>query len=66
MIEFRSSQVRIVKTSRAVEECMESALGSEASSCGLLLVHAGLGHEFKEIYSVARKISPGIRVAAAS
>lgn len=66
MIEFRSSQVRIVKTSRAVEECLESAFGSDASSCDLLLVHAGLGHEFKDIYSVAKKISPGIRVAAAS
>lgn len=66
MLNFASSQVRIVKTVRAVEECLESALGDAASDCSLLLVHAGLGHDFREIAAAARRVAPKVRVAAAS
>lgn len=55
-----------MKTARAVEECLESALGDEASKCRLLLVHAGLGHDFREISGAARRVAPGVRIAAAS
>ena len=49
MLKFKSSSARIVNTKRAVNECMEVALGEEMSSADLLIFHASIGHDFKAL-----------------
>lgn len=65
MLQFFSAQTRMVNTARGVAECLESALG-ESPDCDLVLMHAALGHDFKELLAATRKIVPRARVLAAS
>jgi len=56
----------MVNTRRAVTECLESALGEGATDCDLILIHASLGHDFKELMDQTRLLAPSARVLAAS
>lgn len=65
MLEFFSASTRMVNSRRAMTECLEAALG-DGGGCDLIMVHASLGHDFRELCDQARKQVPGARVVAAS
>ncbi|MEY2600328.1 MAG: hypothetical protein RLZZ142_2587 [Verrucomicrobiota bacterium] len=64
MLEFHSASVRMVNSRRAIAECLEVAL--QGKSCDLILIHASLGHDFKELADEAQQLHPQARVVAAS
>lgn len=66
MLQFYSASTRVVNTKRAVEECMEIALGQDYANCDLLIFNAAIGHDFKELVDKAKDIAPNARVLAAS
>lgn len=66
MLQFFSASTRSVNTSRGVQECLESAMGSEFSKSSLLIFHASIGHDFNDLIQEARRLAPNARVLAAS
>ncbi len=66
MLKFNSSSARIVNTKRAVNECMEIALGNEMEHADLLIFHASIGHDFKDMVTEAKRLAPNARIVAAS
>lgn len=66
MLRFNSSSARIVNTKRAVNECMEVAMGQEMSSADLLIFHASIGHDFNDMVNEAKRLAPNARIVAAS
>ena len=67
MLKFHSAKTRIVNTARGVAECLEAALGPDnAGNCDLVVIHAALGHDFKEMLAETRRLAPKARVVAAS
>ena len=67
MLKFHSAKTRMVNTARGVAECLEAALGPDnAGNCDLVVIHAALGHDFKEMLSETRRLAPKARVVAAS
>lgn len=66
MLKFNSSSARIVNTKRAVNECMEVAMGQEMSSADLLIFHASIGHDFNDMVNEAKRLAPNARIVAAS
>ncbi|MEN9334874.1 MAG: hypothetical protein RLY35_2054 [Bacteroidota bacterium] len=66
MIKFNSSSARIVNTKRAVNECMEIALGNDMEHADLLIFHASIGHDFKDMVTEAKRLAPNARIVAAS
>lgn len=66
MLNFYSASTRIVNTRRGITECMESALGNDIADCDLVMIHASLGHDFKELIDGAQQLAPRAKVVAAS
>lgn len=66
MLQFQSSQARIVNTIRCVNECIDIAIGNDYSSVNLLIYHASLGHNYQEILSESKRIYPSADVVVAS
>jgi hypothetical protein len=66
MLEFYSASARVVNTRRAVMECMEIALGENYAETDLLILHASIGHDFKEMVSQAKEMAPNAQIVAAS
>jgi len=67
MLKFHSAKTRMVNTARGVAECLEAALGPDnAGNCDLVVIHAALGHDFKEMLAETRRLAPKARVVAAS
>ncbi len=66
MLKFNSSSARIVNTKRAVNECMEVALGDQMSAADLLIFHASIGHDFGDMVTEAKRLAPNARIVAAS
>lgn len=66
MLEFSSASLRLVNSQRAIEECLEVALGDNLQNCDLVMIHASLGHPLKELSDHARKLCPQARIVAAS
>lgn len=66
MLNFFSASTRIVNTRRGITECMESALGSNLTDCDLVIIHASLGHDFKELIDGVSQLAPQAKVVAAS
>ena len=66
MLKFNCSSARIVNTKRAVNECMEIALGDQMNTADLLIFHASIGHDFKDMVSEAKRLAPQARIVAAS
>lgn len=66
MLEFFSASTRMVNPQRAVLECLESALGGEAQDCNLVIVHASVGHDLRQLVDPIRRQCPGARVVGAS
>ena len=66
MLKFNSASARIVNTKRAVNECLEIALGDQPENADLLIWHASIGHNFQEMIDEAHRLSPNARIVAAS
>jgi hypothetical protein len=66
MLEFYSGSARVINTKRAVIECMEIALGNNHTDTDLLLLHASIGHNFKDMMEQARELAPSAVIVAAS
>lgn len=66
MLQFFSASGRIINTRRAVSECVENALGNDTSGVGLVILHASIGHDFREMVDQTQKELPGTTIVAAS
>ncbi len=66
MLSFYSASARIINSRRAVNECMEVALGENISDCSLLIWHASIGHNFDEILDEAHRLAPHASVLLSS
>jgi 2,4-dienoyl-CoA reductase-like NADH-dependent reductase (Old Yellow Enzyme family) len=63
MLQFFSASTSIVNSRRAITECIENALEGEPNlDCDLIIIYTAMGHNFKDILSEARKISPNAQV----
>ena len=64
MLQFYSASTSIVNSRRAITECLEIALEGEPNlNCDLIIIYSAMGHNFKELLSEARKLSPGAQIA---
>ncbi|MBI5010880.1 MAG: FIST C-terminal domain-containing protein [Bacteroidia bacterium] len=53
-----------MNSKRAITECLENALDGQPNlDCDLIIIYSAMGHNFKELLSEIRKISPGARIA---
>jgi hypothetical protein len=66
MLEFFSASVRIANPQRAVQDCIEVALGSERRDCDLVVINASIGHNLHDLVTETRRQCPGARVVASS
>jgi hypothetical protein len=63
MLEFFSASTHIVNSKRAITECLEVALEGEPNlDCDLIIIYSAMGHNFKELLSEAKRLSPGARI----
>lgn len=66
MLQFNSASARAVNPKRAVQECLEIALGADTSACDLLIINASIGHNLGEVVAQARAQCPRARIVACS
>ncbi len=66
LLRFYSGSTGAVNTRRAVDECLENALGDEDTDCDLLIFYTTMGHAFREILSQARSRCPHARIVGTS
>jgi hypothetical protein len=66
MLQFASASTRTVNTRRGVVECLESAFGDAYQDANLLIFHASIGHDFKQLVAEAKALVPHADVVAAS
>lgn len=66
MLEFFSASVRMANPRRAIQECLEVALGTEHPSCDLVIINASIGHDLGELVAQTRADCPRARIVAAS
>ena len=66
LLRFFSGSTGAVNTRRAVDECLENALGDEDTDCDLLIFYTTMGHAFREILSQARSRCPMPRIVGTS
>jgi hypothetical protein len=63
MLQFFSASTNIVNSKRAIAECLENALEGEPNlDCDLIIIYTAMGHNFKDLLSEARRLSPGARI----
>ena len=59
MLQFYSSSNSVVNSKRAMAECIENALeGQNNLDCDLLIFYTTMGHNFKDLLSESRRLSP--------
>lgn len=64
MLQFFSASTSIVNSKRAITECIEVALEGEPNlDCDLIIIYSAMGHNFLELLSEARKLSPSAQIA---
>jgi len=64
MLQFFSASTATVNSRRAVTECLEVALEGEANlDCDLIIFYTTMGHNFEELLSEAKKLSPSAQIA---
>jgi len=67
MLQFFSASTSIVNSKRAITECLENALAGQGNlDCDLLIIYFTMGHNFKDLLSEARRLSPSARIAGCS
>ena len=53
-----------MNSKRAITECLENALEGQGSlDCDLIIIYSAMGHNFKDLLSEARRLSPSARIA---
>ena len=63
MLEFYSSSTGVVNSKRAIMECLENALEGENNlDCDLIIFYTSIGHNFKDILTEARRLSPNAQI----
>jgi small ligand-binding sensory domain FIST len=63
MLEFFSSSTGTVNSKRAIAECLENALEGEKSlDCDLIIFYTSNGHNFSDILTEARRLSPNAQI----
>ena len=59
MLQFYSSSNNVLNSKRAMAECIENALGGQNNlDCDLIIFYTNMGHNFKDLLSEARRLSP--------
>jgi len=66
MLQFYSASGRIINSKRAIQECLESAMGERYASADLIIIHASIGHNYQDLVDQAREMVPHARVLATS
>jgi hypothetical protein len=66
MLEFFSASVRMANPQRAIQECIEVALGAESQDCDLVIINASIGHDLRELVTQTQHLCPSARVVASS
>ena len=66
MLQFYSASGRIINSKRAIQECLESAMGNRFGSADLIIIHASIGHNYQDLVDQAREMAPHARVLATS
>ena len=66
MLNFYSGSARVINTRRGVMECLEIALGDAYADTDLIILHASMGHDFKEMVDQAHTMAPKARIVATS
>lgn len=61
MLEFWSANNDIVSSRKAMNACLESALGAEGG-CDLLIFHTTMGHNYRDLVAAARERCPTARI----
>jgi len=63
MLQFFSASTGIVSSKRAITECLEVALEGEPNlDCDLIIIYTAMGHNFEELISEAKRLSPNARI----
>ena len=63
MLQFYSSSNSVVNSKRAMAECIENALeGQNNLDCDLIIFYTTMGHNFKDLLSEARRLSPKVEI----
>ena len=63
MLKFYSASTSIVNSRRAITECIEVALEGEPNlDCDLIIIYTAMGHNFKELLTEAKRLSPNARI----
>jgi len=65
MLEFFSASTRMVNSRHAIQECLDSALGTDRR-CDLVMLAASIGHDYRVLADEIRQQIPGVRVVGAS
>lgn len=66
MLTFSSASVRVAHTRRAVEECLAAVAPTTLADCRVLMVHATMGHDFRELAETAAALAPHAGIVGAS
>ncbi|MFZ9980880.1 MAG: hypothetical protein ACO3FI_02505 [Cyclobacteriaceae bacterium] len=56
MLGFYSASGRIINSRRAIQECLESAIGNEYADADLIIIHASIGHNYQDHIVQAREM----------
>lgn len=63
MLQFFSGSTGAVNSKRAIAECLEIALeGEQNLDCDLIVIYTTIGHNFRDILSEARRLSPNAQI----
>jgi hypothetical protein len=63
MLKFYSGSTGAVNSKRAITECLEIALEGETNmDCDLIILYTSIGHNFRDILSEARRLSPKAQI----
>jgi hypothetical protein len=67
MIDFHSGSSSAVNSKAALRECLDNAFGEGGGGdCSLLILHATMGHNFKQMAAAAREACPGAEIVGCS
>jgi hypothetical protein len=66
MLRFSSVSARVIDSRRAIAECFEFAGGNPGLDSDLVMIHAAVGHNFKELAAEAHRLAPRAQIVGAS
>lgn len=66
MLTFSSASARVIDSRRAIAECFEILGSAPETDPDLLMIHASVGHNLRELVSEARLLAPRAQIVGAS